>query len=475
MSEEEIFALSFAKFEEERLNHSLEVFNVESYLNDEFHFNLNAANASTNVYDVIKKVWSEGILELFIKNNILTNRLEVKDLVAFDTTRFVKLVVEVLKLDLIEEKEAWGLLFLNARRIQDTFKNSEEFQASYFKGALFYEILFKSKEEEKGKKIQNFNTLLVALQKNSSVTLTWLEKDIFESFKIIKKSTQAQTPIVPLGNFNESPIISLHKLLGKENKHELWSRLDKLQEEERNALLPQLYVDTENTITAEDYLELPALYPNISYAHYLRGVYFYHFAWKARGLGIVNTVGQKNYALFYERLRYAMADLKKAYKLSPNEQTYWAELYNLVKHFRSTEADLLQEELYASIKKNAMQNTYCIQRVAHLNKARWGGSHKESLAWAREVVAHSQYGSAIKIIIFEALIEQYNYILEFDKDEKKANAIFQDKALQSEVNQYFNELLENIKNFPKNIKQTLIFWYEKVGDSQRIRKLTHTI
>ncbi|CAA6817086.1 MAG: Unknown protein [uncultured Sulfurovum sp.] len=480
MNQEEIFALAFAKFEEERLLNSLEDFNVEAYLNDEFYFNINEDNASTKVYHVIKKVWTEGVLDLFIKNHILVDKLEVKDLVALDSTRFVKLVCEVLKLKLLEEKEAWGLLFLNAQRIQDTFENAEDFKASYFKGALFYEILFRSEEEERGEKIESFDALLQERHKASSVELAWLEDDVFDSFKIEGKLPNSpskklvKTPEKPM----EAQVSNMHQLLEKEDKTALWKLLDEFSEEERNKFLHQLYTNKKHNssiLTAEDYLELPALYPDVSYAYYLRGVYFYHFAWEARGLGITNTVGQKNYALFYERLRYAMADLKQAHELSPNEQTYWAELYNLVKHFKSKEADLLQEKLYTLIKENAMQNLYCIQRVSHLNKARWGGSHKESLDWAREVITHNQKGSPIKIIIFEALIEQYNYILKFDRDEEKANAIFKELALQDEVNQYFDELLACIEKADDNISTTLMFWYEKVGDAQRIETLTDLI
>ena len=479
ISKEEEFALAFAKFEEERLENSVEVYDVENYLNEEFYFNVNEPNASTKVYHVIKKVWTEGILELFIKNSILTDKLKVKDLVALDSTRFVKLVVEVLKLQLISEEEAWGLLFLNTQRIQDTFENAEAFKSAYFKGALFYDILFKSEEETRGEKVQNFDALLATLHQSSTVELRWLEQDIFDTFSIQEASTNnsEKNTLVPSKKSNKKTINTLYQLLQKEDKTKLWNFLDNLAEEERNQFLNELYIHNkqEAILTTEDYLELPTLYPDVSYAYYLRGIYFYHYAWEARGLGITNTVGQKNYALFYERLRYAKADLKKAYERSPNEQTYWADLYNLVKHFKSNEADLLQEELYGRIKANAMQNSYCIQRVSHLNKARWGGSHKESLNWAREVVAHSHYADPVKIIIFEVLIEQYNFILEFDRDEESANAIFKNETLQNEVNQYFDELLESINNSDKNISATLTFWYEKVGDAERLNKINERI
>ena len=450
MRKEEKFAISIATLENERLSKNLETLSSQEYLNDEFNFNIMDKSIETKIYHKVQNLWSQGLLEIFIKNNILRNKLEVKDLVAFDSARFVKFILEVLELKLMDEKEAWGLLFLNASRVQDVFENADAFKASYFKGALFYDILFKSEEENRGEKIQDFDSLLKTLKEQSSVELFWLEEDIFENLNIKKSTSHINKP----KKENSSP---MHKLLEQEDKKELWDFLDKLTEKERDKLLPQLY---SKDLRQENYLELPALYPDVSYAYYLRAVYFYHYAWEARGLGITNTVGQQNYALFYERLRYARADLKKAYEYAPNEQTYWAELYNLVKHFKNKDSDTLEDELYQCIKEHAMQNVFCIERVSHMKKARWGGSHKESLDWAREVIFSSSQGDSLRIIIFEVLIEQYKYILEYDRDEEKANAIFQEVALQNEVNQYFEELL----NASQEINKTLLFWYEKVGD-----------
>lgn len=479
MNKEENFALALAKFEDERLKNNLKTHNAKAYLRNEFSLNINDENISTKVYDTITKVWREGTVEVFIKNNILSDRLEVQDLVAFDSARFSKLVLVVLAEKILSKKEAWGLLFLNASRIQDAFEDAEAFTSSYFKGALFYDILFNSEEENRGEKIQNFDNLVQDLQKRTKVKVKWLNKEVFETFSI-KQPTARPSSLKRIHNWtktNNNKLNLMYAYLAKEDKSELWNYLDKLTQKERNKLLNHLYIDKKNGIeilSSEDYLELPALYPSVSYAHYLRGVYFYHFAWEARGLGITNTVGQKNYALFYERLRYARKDLKKAYELSSTEQTYWGELYNLVKHFKNKESDTLEKELYALIQEHAMQNTFCIERVSHLKKARWGGSHKENLTWAREVVSHTKQGDAMKIIIFEALIEQYHYILEFDRDEERANAVFKEEALQEEVNQYFDELLASIEQNSK-IASSLLFWYEKVGDEERIKKLRNTV
>jgi len=71
MSKEEeftLFTLAIAKLETERLNKSIKPYEVKAYLKDDFHFNVDEKNASTKVYNVLKILWSEGMLELFIKN-----------------------------------------------------------------------------------------------------------------------------------------------------------------------------------------------------------------------------------------------------------------------------------------------------------------------------------------------------------------------------------------------------------------------
>lgn len=477
LSREETFALAIGKLEHERLTQSQEQYDVQAYLMDAFHLDIEGNNLANKVYDVIQQVWSKGVLELYIRNQILTDKLQVKDLVAFDTSRFVTLIEALMELEILDEQEAWGLLFLNAARVQDVFVSTEAFKVSYLKGSLFYEILLKSEETCKAEKIQKFDILLETLQRTSGVAFDWLEEDIFERF-CIEESVQT----TPVHQYTQSPKTTLeemHRLLMQEDKCALWRFIEAFSEEERNKLLPNLYMDyrgnTPYPITAEEYLELPALYPDVSYAHYLRAMYFYHFAWETRGLGMANTVGQQNYAQFYRRLKYALEDLKKAYELSPYEETYWAELYNVVKHFNSDEATALEKKFYGLIQEHAMQNMFCVRRVAYMKQARWGGSHKEGLMWAREVIAHNPENSAVKIMIFEALIEDYHYILEFDKDEERANAIFKDQALQDEVNHYFDTLLAHDATEDNTLSATLLFWYEKVGDGVRLQRIRESI
>jgi len=440
----------------------------DDFFREEFQVNLQGKHLKENILYKIQETWAHGLLQLFIKNKILSDKLEVQDIIAFESARLLKFILESQKLQIIDAKESWGLIVLNLQRLQESFSNGETFKDAYLKGRLYYDILFKEAEEERSARIQNYDTLLDTLKNNTKHTIFWASNNLFETLTIFEEENHSTQNNLPKSD--DSQLNELYRLMMQKNKTELFNLLNSLKEKERSHYLP-LLTQEKNLLSIEEYLELPKKYSNISYAYYLRGMYFYHFAWETRGTGIANTVGQKNYANFYERLRYAKQDLKIAHKLSPNEQTYWAELYNIAKHFNSEEADELEEKLIQLIREHAMDNVFCLRRVANMKKARWGGSHQESLEWAREVILHSDYGNPIKIIIFETLIEQYNYILTLDRDKKGAQALLDSKEIQYELNQYFEELLENMEKDVETISSTLLFWYEKINDQERLKKI----
>jgi hypothetical protein len=444
---------------------------IDDFFMEEFQVNPYGKHLKENILYKVQETWSHGLLQLFIKNKILSEEVEVQDIIAFESTRLLKFIVESQKLGVLEDKEAWGLIILNLQRLQESYQNGELFKRAYMKGRLYYDILFKEAEEVRSTRIGNYDTLLKELEDSEPDKVFWISESLFDNLIICEEETQKTTHKISYSN--DDKLNKLYDLL-KENKTKLFELLDRMKEKERNHYLPLLCQDNK-LLSPEEYLELPTYYPDVSYAYYLRGMYFYHFAWETRGVGMSNTVGQKNYANFYERLRYAKKDLKIAHELSPKEQTYWGELYNIAKHFNSEEADELEEKLIALIRESAMNNTFCLRRVANMKKARWGGSHQESLEWAREVLQSSQYGNPIKIMLFETYIEQYDYILNLDRDQSAAQTLLETVEIQSELNQYLEELLNNIEKDFEVIANTLLFWYEKVNDDKRLSKVKELV
>ncbi len=274
--------------------------------------------------------------------------------------------------------------------------------------------------------------------------------------------------------YDNELLLELRKLFDTTDKAPLWDALNNLNEMDREYWYP-LFLGkfNKNYFDEEDLIELPELYPNVYYAHHFRAVYFIALAWEARGHGTSQDVGEENYNLFHERLNLALQDLAKAYELAPNETTVWADIYDVLSLTGSD--DETADFFYNLIETKAINDPYCIRTISNYKQKRWGGSHQENIDWANQVIAGSNRGDACRLIIFEVALERYGYICSFDDNEEKALKIFKDEELKDEVNQYFDELVENMDKAPYRIAQVLIYWYVKVNDIQRLRIVAQTM
>ena len=268
--------------------------------------------------------------------------------------------------------------------------------------------------------------------------------------------------------------IMLEALMEREDKTKLFEVLDGLEGTEYDEAFQFVVRKSDRKVVdEEDLIELPERYGNL-YAYAMRAGYFYNFAWEARGEDTADKVGEENFELFYERLGWALNDLFAAYELDPMEKNIWSRLYSILSHFHSDEAVEKKEEIYQLIRKHALDHPACVFNVEQFKQKRWGGSFEESRDWAREIMAGTSIGDPIRRIIYWVMIEHADYYIAFDEDEEKANAVFQDKNNQTEVNQYFDELLAIVKDGPYSLFDYMVYWYAKVGDYHRLRQLVHT-
>ena len=180
----EIFVLSIASLEHERSKHLMEKLTLKAYLAKIWNINVEDKNAKERTIYVLQQLWSEGSISFLFGNIQFSNRVTIQDLVAFDASRFAELLFQVMHLDILEEEEAWGLLFLNAQRVQDSFSNWEAFNDAYCKGLTLYEFVTLEEEAQKNYVFKD------ELQKNRMLFHrqdTWLEEDVFHDFKIEKE------------------------------------------------------------------------------------------------------------------------------------------------------------------------------------------------------------------------------------------------------------------------------------------------
>jgi len=269
--------------------------------------------------------------------------------------------------------------------------------------------------------------------------------------------------------------LMLLELMEREDKSTLWKVLDNYSLEKRNLELAIFINECAVNIKEEDLIELPELYPDNYYAYLIRSSYFDKFAWDARGTGVSNTVGRENYNLFFERLEWELNDLLKAHELNPKDSTVWGNIYATAIHFKTEDKKALVNKMYKLIREEALEHLFCVNIVETFKRERWMGYKGENLDWAREVVANTPRGAVSKVIIFSVIQEHYNYKIMCGEEEEEASKIFKDKQIQAELNQYLDEVLENIDNIPYTIADKLVWWYLNVKDFHRLRQVMRTI
>ena len=348
--------------------------------------------------------------------------------------------------------DSWDAYNLNIQQFHEIYEFEYQEERKYFERAMTCLNL----REESPLKLIPFD---FGVDKSYAYNIK------FHSNKLPKRIPSGQYPLR----------IMIAELLEREDKTELFKELDKLTGHSFNEEFTYIVNQSKrDRFTEEDLIELPERYNNV-YAYAMRANYFYNFAWEARGTGTSDTVGAENYNLFYERMQWALNDLLKAYELSPLNKTVWCDLYEVLSHFHTEEAIQKQAELYKLIQEQALDHRGCVYVVSRHKESRWGGSFEENLDWAREVIAGTQKGTYTRLLIYDVMIEHADYIASFEEDKAKANKIFKDKKIQAEVNQYFDELLENLDRDPYNIVDVLCYWYSKAEDYHRLRQVVHTM
>ena len=82
----------------------------------------------------LRSIWSLGEMNILRQRPDLAQTYHVKDILAYDAARFVELTRIAFVLKLLSEEEVWGLLFLNAQRVQMLFSSWRDYTDCYVRG-----------------------------------------------------------------------------------------------------------------------------------------------------------------------------------------------------------------------------------------------------------------------------------------------------------------------------------------------------
>ena len=136
----------------------------------------------------------------------------------------------------------------------------------------------------------------------------------------------------------------------------------------------------------------------------VRGVHSINWAWQARGSGTGNTVSAEGAASFVSRLETAEQDLRKAAEIDPLDPTPWSRLITVAQGLgRDLSA---RRDFFAEATRRDPLNVNAHIRLMIALSWKWGGSHDEMFAVARDATARAPEGHALHVVLVEAHIER---------------------------------------------------------------------
>lgn len=179
MSDEEMFALSLGDLEYERIAKKIERSSLKAYLEEEYGLSFEEGKEREHLLYSLDKIWKEGSISLFFRHNNLHKYVAIRDMVAYDSARFTELLRHGLHLKFIEEEEAWGFLFLNLQRVQDSYCDWYDFRDAYFRATTLIAYSEDKKHED-----FNFKMEWLKAKTASTVKEFWLEENLFSQIII---------------------------------------------------------------------------------------------------------------------------------------------------------------------------------------------------------------------------------------------------------------------------------------------------
>jgi hypothetical protein len=154
-------------------------------------------------------------------------------------------------------------------------------------------------------------------------------------------------------------------------------------------------------------------WPHTSTAYFIKGRFFYRFAWIARGGGYADKVTPDAWKTFKEKLAVAESAFRKAWSLNPKDVRIPTEMIEMAV---SQQKDRAEMELWFQRGMQLNTNNYeaCTKKLRYL-LPQWYGSRDEMLAFGRECVASQKWGGRVPLILVDAHYDYAEFLNEQDR------------------------------------------------------------
>ena len=189
----------------------------------------------------------------------------------------------------------------------------------------------------------------------------------------------------------------------------------------------------------EVYNEWLTLHPDSYLANASYGIFYLAYAWNARGRGYEQTISQKGWDEFNNRLRLATKYLNKAYEIDPTKVGVPTRLISIAKVNPDLPNSDVDKWFNIAITIDPSDATPYIKKAGFM-APKWGGTMKELFEFARETYKNAPDDSMAPVVLTRA-----HWILY-----RKNKAYLKRPEVWAEMKSVQNEL---IRRFPNSMER----------------------
>jgi hypothetical protein len=206
-------------------------------------------------------------------------------------------------------------------------------------------------------------------------------------------------------------------------------------------------------------------------AFLVRGAHCIHWAWEARGRGRSDQVSPQAWALFEQRLAWAKNDLFMAAQGDPRDPTPHAKLLTIAKaeSVPDDEAYRIFQQVIARQPDHYLGHMTMVSLLSE----RWGGSHDKALQFARQRAAGAPPGSDLPMIVVEAYLDVWSYIVVFDGNSAGALTYLMQPHVRQEITAAYERSLGagcRVRASTVCYRNTAALAFHLLQDPQKVRR-----
>jgi hypothetical protein len=203
----------------------------------------------------------------------------------------------------------------------------------------------------------------------------------------------------------------------------------------------------------------------------IRCAYYAELAKTMRGGNTADQVGQARFQNSAECAKAALGEMAKATELDAEDPTAYTIALAPLTIFSQRE---LQRKLFEKATAIAPDLVEAHFAVTNALTERWGGSHRESLEFARTAVSKAGPGSDMAGCLFWAHALVRTHFRQFDKDERATRLYGQKPEVVEELNAAFDGWLAPPylarRSSPKYLRHAS-YWYQVAPDAERLARV----